>query len=329
MILTFTPNPSVDTTLTLSEPLAPGSVHRLTDITRVAGGKGVNVAHAAHLAGHPTLALFPASSRDPFVELATQAAIPFQAIEMDERVRTNTTVTQPDGTTTKLNGPGPQISEELREELTRELVAAAQREGAQWISLSGSLPPGVPVGWYGDLVATLRTAVPHARIAVDTSDAAMIALGESFQHSTPHLIKPNGLELGQLVGTDGEQLEAQAEQGNFGPTVEAARTIVTQGVESVLVTLGGAGAILVTGEGAWKATPPPISVVSTVGAGDSSLAGYMLADAEGTTPAECLRRAVAYGSAAASLPGTTLPRPDQVNIADTHVTAIEPTAESL
>ena len=119
-------------------------------------------------------------------------------------------------------------------------------------------------------------------------------------------MKPNGEELASFVGGDEEAFEADP-----ATAAQAARQLVDQGVGAVLVTLGGAGACLVTAEGAWHATPPPITVVSTVGAGDSSLFGYLLGDVRGIPPAERLALAVAYGSAAASLPGTTIPEPDQ------------------
>ena len=80
----------------------------------------------------------------------------------------------------------------------------------------------------------------------------------------------------------------------------------------MLATLGAHGAVLVTADGAWHATPPPTTVVSTVGAGDSSLFGYLLGDLRGQDPADRLALAVAYGSAAAGLPGTTIPQPHQV-----------------
>ena len=82
----------------------------------------------------------------------------------------------------------------------------------------------------------------------------------------------------------------------------------------VLLTLGGDGALLSTADGGlWSALPPAITVRSTVGAGDSSLAGYLLADLAGAPPAERLRTAVAYGSAAASMPGSAVPTPAQVD----------------
>ena len=80
----------------------------------------------------------------------------------------------------------------------------------------------------------------------------------------------------------------------------------------MLATLGANGAVLVTRDGAWHATPPPTTVVSTVGAGDSSLFGYLLGDLQQRSPSHRLALAVAYGSAAAGLPGTTIPHPSQV-----------------
>lgn len=79
----------------------------------------------------------------------------------------------------------------------------------------------------------------------------------------------------------------------------------------MLATLGADGAVVVTAEGAWFAQPPPVTARSTVGAGDSALAGYLLGDLAGVAVPERLRSAVAYGAAAASLPGSALPSPDQ------------------
>ena len=95
--------------------------------------------------------------------------------------------------------------------------------------------------------------------------------------------------------------------------VAAARGLHERGIANVLVTLGGSGAVLVNAEGAWYTTAPKIAVRSTVGAGDSSVAGFVLASVKGLTPDQCLVTAAAHGSAAASLPGTQLPHPDDVH----------------
>ena len=92
----------------------------------------------------------------------------------------------------------------------------------------------------------------------------------------------------------------------------------------MLATPGAAGAVLVDGNGAWMATPPPIVPRSTVGAGDSSLAGYVRADVGGADPPQRLQMAVAYGSAAAALPGTTLPTPAEIDLNAVQVSPISP-----
>lgn len=317
MILTLTPNPSIDATMQLTDPLQRGQVIRPAAISQVAGGKGVNVTHALTLAGRRTLAVVPADEDDPFIALARQADIPIHAVPVTEGVRMNTTLTEPDGTTTKINGPGATITDDAEAEIIRILTTLGTQ--CSWLVLAGSLPPGVPTDWYTRVLATVRRSLPGLPVAVDTSDEAIMALGEGLETAAPNLLKPNGLELGQLVGVDGEELESAAADGDLRPVVDAARKIITRGVEEVLVTLGASGAVLVIENRAWHATPPPVEVKSTVGAGDSSLAGYLMARADSLPADQCLVRAVAYGAAATALPGTTIPSPGHLNLTDTRV----------
>jgi len=320
MILTLTPNPSIDATLALNQPLASGDVHRAASVTQVAGGKGVNVAHAVHLAGKEPLALFPSRAADPFINLIHDVDLPYAHVNMDGSVRVNTTITEPDGTTTKVNGPGPLLSDATQNHLIATLTRHAQ--SADWVALAGSLPKGVDAGWYTDLIKEIRTAAPQARIAVDTSDAPMKAIAEQLDSAAPDLIKPNGFELGQLTGQDGLALERAAAAGDYSPVVEAARDVVKRGIKEVLVTLGSAGAVLVNADGAWAATPPPATVKSTVGAGDAALAGYLLGRTQGHGPADSLALSVAYGTAAAAKPGTQFPRPEEPDTAHTSISAL-------
>ena len=90
-------------------------------------------------------------------------------------------------------------------------------------------------------------------------------------------------------------------------------------MKAALITLGAAGALLVSPEGSFIATPPPTDPVSTVGAGDSSLAGFLRGRHMGSSMLDCAAMAVAYGSAATGLPGTTIPAPDQINLEQTAV----------
>ncbi|AZA11598.1 1-phosphofructokinase family hexose kinase [Corynebacterium gerontici] len=312
MILSLTPNPSIDTTLSLPRSLERGVVHRVDDTHNAAGGKGVNVALAVHRAQLPVLALFPAAADDPFTHLVKNTGMPFSFVPLHGPVRVNTAVTEPDGTTTKLNGRGPTLNAEELAAVETSLLNTVEQ--AQWIVLAGSLPPGAPSDWYTQIVEKLKEQHPEISIAVDTSDGPLENLGRNLERAAPTLIKPNAFELGQLSGLDGAQLERDAERGELGKVIEAAQTLLERGLEQVLVTLGAAGAVLVTQTDAWVATPPPINVASTVGAGDCTLAGYLIGLSKGEDHCAALKRGVAYGSAATSLPGTSIPYPDQIDL---------------
>jgi len=320
MIVTVTPNPSIDRTVALGEALTRGTVHRVTTVTGEPGGKGVNVARALSLAGLDVVAVLPADDADPIVAALRSAGVPFQCVPVASAVRTNLAITEPDGSTTKLNEPGAVLDAIALDALTRSVLANAG--SAAWVVLSGSLPPGVPAGWYADVVAQLATA--PCRVAVDTSEGPLDALAAAFPQAAPDLIKPNAEELAGLVGTSARELEDAAAHGDPTPVVSAAHRLIERGAKTVLVTLGAAGAILVDPTGSWMATPPPIVPRSTVGAGDASLAGYVRAAVGGAEPPRRLQMAVAYGSAAAALPGSALPSPSQIDLNAVRVYAITP-----
>lgn len=319
MIVTLTANPSIDRTVTLTSPLERGSVHRAAAAVSDPGGKGVNVARVVTAAGVPAIALLPGSADDPLFTSLNDHNIDYRRVDVASPARINLTISEPDGTTTKINEPGAVLSTESRRHLADRLRQLAGGQTA-WVVLAGSLPPGVPDNWYAELCRTL--AHLPVRIAVDTSEEPLLALARGLSMSTPNLLKPNSEELAQLTGASAKDIESAAAQGDPTLAVQLCRTLVEQGVETVLATLGAAGAVLVDGTGAWYAQSPPMIPRSTVGAGDSSLAGYLLAQIEGAAPAQCLQRAVAYGCAAAALPGTALPTPADVDIASVVVTPV-------
>lgn len=326
MIITLTPNPSIDRTCRMRTELHRGGVYRLTDAIDVAGGKGVNVANAIHLAGHSTLALVPVATSGRFSRLVRAANIPYRAIDTNDEARTNMSIIEPDGTTTKLNTPGASWESDTAPRCLNALRTYAAE--SRWIVLAGSLPSGVDELFYLDAISTLRSANPNIQIAVDTSDRPLEAIAHSLHAgdgpAAPDLMKPNGFELGQLADVDGLELEKRACDGDFDGLVTAARKVNDLGVRELLVTLGEAGALLVRkDEPVLHATSPSIVPLSTVGAGDSALAGYLLARTAGASPSECLTNAVAYGAAATALAGTTAPTPEQVHPEQSTVTTLD------
>ena len=317
MIVTVTINPSVDRTIQLPSPLVRDAVLRASAVTSQAAGKGVNVSRALAHASVATRAIVRADYHDPYVRELVESGLAVVTVDPGASVRTNISLVEPDGTTTKINEPGSPLSAAAVAALHDVVAAEAPR--ASWVVLAGSLPPGADVELLADLARTARMAAPAVRIAVDTSGAPLTALRTAGVRID--LIKPNLEELAELTGSNPATL------GTPEAVASACTALRADGIAAVLATLGAAGAVLASADGAWHATHPPVIARSTVGAGDSSLAGYLIADAERLSPAARLARAVAYGSAAVSLPGTTIPRPtdtrpDQVTVPELHLPAM-------
>jgi 1-phosphofructokinase len=311
MIVTLTANPSLDRTVTVPAPLVPGEVQAATSAREDAGGKGINVARAVAAAGEQCIAVLPLAHDDPFAAALDSGALETERVPVRGHVRANLAITDPAGVTTKLNLPGAGLSTDEVAAIIDAVVARTAK--ARWLVLAGSLPPGAPDDLYVRVIHAVRRAHLDApRIAVD---AAGPALAAAVAEGAPDLIKPNDDELAGLLGADLDHADASA-------ILDLARGIVPRRVEAALITLGSRGALLVEPGGAWAASPPPIDVVSTVGAGDSTLAGYVLAHLAGAAPAERLRQAIRYGAAAASLPGTKAPTPTDLPPGDVHVTRL-------
>lgn len=316
MILTLTANPSIDRTVELTEPLARGAVQRAARVVQEAGGKGVNVSRALAMSGTRTLAVLPGDDDDPVLAGLSAVGVPFRNLPVGAGLRTNTAITEPDGTTTKINEPGPELSSGLIDRLVA--VVVEESDGADWLVLAGSLPPGVPATFYTTVTAAVREAygLSAPLIAIDSSGEPLIEAAAGVP--APDLLKPNAEELSELTGIGtGDELEHDHELA-----AKACAVLITAGVGAVLATLGSKGALLVTNAGAWHAVHPPVTARSTVGAGDSALAGYLLAHSAGELPENCLRQAVAHGSAAAALPGSTVPSLDRTTPAAVTVTPL-------
>ncbi|GAA2520017.1 1-phosphofructokinase family hexose kinase [Rarobacter incanus] len=325
MIVTATINPSLDRTVTIQGPLVPGAVHRITSDRTDPGGKGINVAFGTQRAGLETVAVLAARSDDPLLALLSAAGLTHVAAPARGAVRTNLAMVSEPNVTTKVNEPGTPLTASDVDEFTRALLATVHH--GDYVVLCGSLAPGVPVDFYATVLRSLKDR--GAYVGIDTSDGPLLALAEHFPQVAPDFMKPNAEELGQIVGVDGGEIEDRAATGDIVPAVHATRRLVDMGVREVLVTLGGAGAMLATREGMWFSRAPRVPVVSTVGAGDSAVAGYLIATAQGANAADRLALSVAYGAAAVSLPGTTIPARDDVVVDPRLITRIDRAQRAL
>ncbi len=319
MIVTLTANPSHDRTVNLAGPLERGAVQRAESVISQAGGKGVNISRACVAADLPSIAVLPAVKDDPFVLELLAAGIDCRPVDHEGDLRVNITITEPDGTTTKLNSPGPQATPDCSTRSRRHWYAAPQT--ADWIVLAGSLPPGAPPEWYAELVTALRSA--GARVAVDTSDAPLKALVDALPTSAP--ASDEAQRRGARVVHRPRRRGARGRPGRRPPRrhdlVEARRRV-------------GAG----DARPPWRGAGRQRRCLARDSPADHGRLDRRrrrlqplrlpLGDVTGRDPDHRLALAVAYGSAAAGLPGTTIPHPEQVRPDRVHVTRLDLPEES-
>lgn len=286
MIVTVTPNPSVDRTVFLDD-LTRGAVNRSRRSYSEPSGKGINVALALLAHGRPVQAVLPVggSVGAQLDQMLDRAELDTVRVPVTGEIRSNISLVQPDGTVTKVNEAGPRLADAETAALVDAVVA--QLPGARWLVCGGSLPAGVPQDFYATLAGIAhRHNVP---VAVDSSGPPLAAslAGE------PDLIKPNVHELAELVGRS---------LLTIGDVIDAAQQVRRQGVRTVVASLGGDGALLVDDDGVLSGHAPVDNVVSTVGAGDAFLAGYLSAAHDDR--ATRLSAALQWGAAAVQHEGT-------------------------
>lgn len=292
-IVTVTLNPAIDQTVFI-EKFVQGKVNRTSRHHLQAGGKGVNVSALLGYYGIPSIAtgflgkendgvfktLFRGSGvTDAFVRLPGETRTGIKII--DESTRETTDINFP--------GLGPAFGDLARFERKLKTLATEGR----WFVVAGSLPSGLGIDFFVEILALLKSR--GARIAVDTSGPALRAAIDGGAD----LIKPNEHELAEYLGT---------ELVGFSEKAEAALEIQRTKVPHVILSLGGEGAIFVSPEKSVMASAPPVKVVSTVGAGDSLLAGYLAGLHSGLSPVERARLATVFawstlGNLTRELPG--------------------------
>ena len=297
MIFTVTLNPAVDRELTV-DSIAFDTVLRASDWQVDCGGKGFNVARMLKSLGVASTALgFAAGKTGELLDKQLQAlGINTDFTWVEGETRTNVSiVSSENGRYVKVNEPGPDIAEEHLVRLKEKIRSCAQ-PGDWWV-LAGSLPPGVPAEFYGEIIEIIHSA--GAKVFLDTSSEAL----RNSCSAGPLLVKPNAEEAHELTGLPVSDIREIAEAG---------AAICQLGPANVIVSLGKDGALLVNGKDVWKAASPQITEKNPIGAGDSMVAGIVWGLSEGAELSEALRRGIACGAATASQSGTTVGSLSQV-----------------
>jgi 1-phosphofructokinase family hexose kinase len=298
MIFTVTLNPAVDRELTVDD-IAFNTVLRANGWRVDCGGKGFNVARMLKSLGVSSTALgFAAGKSGELLQAKLQElGVETGFVWVAGETRTNVSIVSAEnGRYVKVNEPGPAISKADLDKLAQQ-VADRVRAGDWWV-LAGSLPPGVSPAYYSELIAIIRSA--GAKVFLDTSDEAL----RGSCAAGPQLVKPNAEEAQALTGLPVSTPEEIAAVG---------AAIRKMGPESVVISMGDKGAMLVDGGNAWLASTPKIVERNPIGAGDSMVGGMVWGLSRGDAMPDALCKGIACGAATAGRSGTTVGTLEQVN----------------
>lgn len=286
MILCISLNPAIDRRLRL-ERLAAGEVNRAKVVEPMPGGKAAHVAMGVKTFGEEVLWVgFLGGATGEACERGLAAlGMPVQAVRIREETRNNLEIIDEAGTVTEILEPGPRVNDEELREMISVCRSLFEKYGASGQAvLSGSLPPGAPADFYAQLITEARAC--GCRTLLDTSGDAL----KNGLHGAPDFVKPNRHEAEQLTGLTLDDARQSA---------YAAHRLIRAGAASVALSLGAEGMLWLSSLDAAPllARPPAVKVVSAVGSGDASLAGFAVAHARGLSDIETIKLSVACGTA--------------------------------
>lgn len=289
MIYTVTLNPALDKTVEIPG-MALDTVNRITEMRTDPGGKGINVSKViAKLGGESCAAGILGGGSGKMLEKLLEGenfTTRFRFVE--GQTRTNLKIIDREGhTNTDINEPGLTVTDADLDALLHELLA--ELRPGDIVVLAGSLPKGAPQDTYRTWTAACKKA--GARVFLD-ADGALLAEGIK---AAPYLIKPNDDELSRLAGKKLETLEELTAEG---------RKLLERGIERVVISLGGRGALYLRKGSTIYAEGLKVPVGSTVGAGDSVVAALAYAEAQGLSEEEAVRLSTAAGAANVMCSGT-------------------------
>ena len=264
-------------------------------MSRDAGGKGVNISRALTYNGVENTAVV-VLGRDNCADFkaALEAdKMTYMGIEKDGRIRENLTIHTVGEDETRISFSGFSLDNGILAEV-EGLISVDENTV---VTFTGSVPRGVDMPEVKKFLARLK--YKGAKVVVDSRSFTLSDLLDV----APWLIKPNSEEIATY---------SDKEVNDFTDCLDFAKKLLKDGIENVMISLGEKGALLVTENQAVIASPPTINALSTIGAGDSTIAGFIAAYSEGKDAAECLKIATSFGTAACLLEGTTPPTKENV-----------------
>lgn len=300
-IYTITLNPAYDIHAETAT-FVPFREHAAKILSRDVGGKGLNISKALQNngVGNEAIVVLGKENAAEFRKGAEAEGLSCIWIEQEGRIRENLTVHSDNGKETRISFSGFSADETLLEKVN----SCIEIDENTVITFTGSVPNGIPMSATKAILRKWKAQ--GAKIVIDSKSFDI----EDILEVSPWLIKPNQEEISAYMHT---------EIGNFEDCADVAKRLCVQGVENVMISLGEQGALLSCAEGIYAAVPPNVQAVSTIGAGDSSIAGFIAAFAQGKDKAACLQTAVAYGTAACLQTGTTSPKKADIEEISTNV----------
>ena len=295
-IITITLNPAFDVHCS-AEHFEACHENLATITEREAGGKGVNISRALTMNGVDNLALLAVGDANgaDFCRELDKDGMTYEAIELEGRIRENITIHTKDAPETRLSFTGFATDESLLEKFEEKLIPML--ESGDLVTFTGSVPSEISMAAVKGFIANIKNT--GAKVVIDSRSFKKDDLIET----KPWLIKPNEEEIAVYLGREIDSFES---------VMDGAMALYESGIENVMISLGSKGALLVCADGAFIAHPPKIKAISTIGAGDSSIGGFLAAAAAGKRSDEMIKTAVSFGSAACMSAGTRPPVPADV-----------------
>lgn len=296
-IITITLCPAFDVHC-FSERFEAGRENLASITSREAGGKGINISRALtenDIQNHAIIALGEENASD-FEQSLINSKISYTPIYRNGRIRENLTVHSSQGKETRISFSGFHADNDLLIE-TEEILNREIGHHDAILTFTGRIPNGISIPTVKDFLK--RQNARGRKLVIDSKSLSR----QDLLEICPWLIKPNEEEIAEYSET------ALHDEHDL---IHAAQLLFSKGIENVMITLGANGAILASSRGIFRANSPSLQVASTIGAGDSSIAGFLAAYQKGACIEDCFRNAIAYGSAACLTVGTNPPTPEEI-----------------